>query len=76
MMKKHLKVLKIQRKGNCLEVWIKGNYRKLAPYYEEKFYDEHMSFLGAYIDVDSKYIILKFLLRNKEDILPYINDYI
>lgn len=71
-MKKHLKVLKIEREGNQLEIWIKGNYNKMAKYYEKKFYDEYTSFLGTYIDVDGKYIILRFVLRNLEDILPYI----
>ena len=75
-MRKHLKVEKIERDGNYLEIWVKGNYNKLAKYYEDKFYDEHMSFMGTYIDVDSKYIILRFVLRNKEDILPYINGYV
>lgn len=75
-MRKHLKVAKIERDGNCLEIWVKGNYNKLAKYYEKKFYDGHMSFMGTYIDVDSKYIILRFVLRNKEDILPYINGYV
>ena len=75
-MRKHLKVSKIERDGNCLEIWIKGNYNKFAPYYEKKFYDGHTSFLGTYIDVESKYIILKFVLRNKEDIEPYIKSWV
>lgn len=75
-MRKHIKVAKIERDGNILEIWVKGKYNKLAPYYEKKFYDESMSFMGTYIDVDSKYIILRFVLRNKEDILPYINGFV
>lgn len=74
-MRKHLKVAKIERDGNCLEIWVKGDYNKLAPYYEKKFCDGHISFLGTYIDVEGKYIILKFVLRNKEDIELYIKSW-
>lgn len=60
-----------------LEIYIKmplfANYAILAQKYKEKYANDFENYLGESIDVTGKYLILTFILRNMEDILPYLN---
>lgn len=71
-MKKYYKVLKIEKDGKYLNIWIKGDYKKITKKFIKYYNDGDFNFLTPDIDVTGKYTILRFILRNKEDILPYI----
>lgn len=81
-MRKHYKVLKIEKKNNkrlggfitTLDIWIKkkGKYLEYAKMFDEQFNDEFVSYLGTSLDESGKYIILTFVLRNEKDLINYI----
>lgn len=72
-----MKIKKIEKKGRHLKVYIKipfySNFSKMYSKIEE-YIDKEASF-SPFIDKTGKYIVLEYLLRSKEDILPYINFY-
>lgn len=69
-----MKIKKIEKEGRHLLIYIKipfySNFMKMS-YKLEKYIDKEAS-LQTFIDITGKYIVLEYLLRNKEDILPYI----
>ena len=71
---KHYKVLKIEKKDNMLNIWIKkkGKYLEYTEMFDRQFKDEYISYLGTSIDESGKYIILTFVLRSEEDIINCI----
>ena len=71
-----IKIDKIVKKEHLLNIYIKiPFYRKYRDYlnYFKQFEDkENYNFMEPRLDIDGKHIIITFVLRNKEDILPYI----
>ena len=71
-----MKIKKIEKDGRYLNIYIKIPFYATfnTMYNKIKFYgylDEESS-LPPYIDITGKYIVLVYILRNKENILPYI----
>lgn len=65
----------IEKHGKYLNVFIKVPYfRRFVDYssYFKQFEDSD-NFLDAYLKCDGKHIVMTFILRNKDDILPYVN---
>ena len=65
----------IEKDGKYLNIYIKFPYfRRFVDYYPyfEQFEDSD-NFLGACLESDCKHIVMTFILRNKDDILPYVN---
>lgn len=65
----------IEKDGEYLNIFIKFPYfRRFVDYYPyfEQFEDSD-NFLGACLEPDCKHIVMTFILRNKDDILPYVN---
>lgn len=60
-----------------LQIYIKiplfNDFRSFANKYKEKYSNDFENYLEESIDVTGKYLILTFILRNMEDILPYLN---
>lgn len=71
-----IKIDKIIKKEHLLNVYIKKPfYRRFRDYekYFKQFEDkENYNFLEPCIDIDCKHIIMTFVLRNREDIEPYL----
>ena len=69
-----MNIKKIEKNGRRLLIYIKipwySSFKKMYNRIE-KFLDKDAS-LDTSIDITGKYIVLKYLLRSKEDILPYI----
>ena len=63
--------------NNHLQIYIKmpflAGFGNFAKRYNSKYANGYENYLGESIDVTGKYLILTFVLRNKEDILPYLN---
>lgn len=70
-------VEKFERIGNILYLYVKipfgVHYSQIRNYFKSKYDDKTMSFLDVGIDVIRKEVILPFILRNKEDIEPYLD---
>lgn len=69
-----VKIDKIVKVEHLLNVYIKiPFYRRYKDYdkYLEQFEDND-NFMNPGLDIDGKHIIMTFVLRNKDDILPYI----
>lgn len=65
----------IEKNGKYLNVFIKvPHFRRFVDYstYFRQFEDSD-NFLDAYLECDGKHIVMIFILRNKDDILPYVN---
>ncbi len=71
-----LKIKKIEKLGKYLYIYIKIPYfigfKKISKQLAK--YEDNEASLHTYIDIKSKYAILTYVLRNKEDILPYVNN--
>lgn len=68
-----MKIKRIEKKGRHLFIYIKiPFYSSFLKMYDkiEKYLDKEAS--QTFIDITGKYIVLEYLLRSKEDILPYI----
>lgn len=67
-----------EKENNLLKLYIKIPFGKtledLMIYFKNKYDDGWMSFLGSGIDVTGNYVILSFVLRNDNDIRPYIEE--
>lgn len=67
-----------EKENNLLKLYIKIPFGKTARdvmvYFKNKYDDGWMSFLDSGIDITGKYVILNFVLRNDEDIRPYIEE--
>jgi hypothetical protein len=70
-----LKIKKIQKDGKYLKVYFKRprfkNLKVVLDSIDSIFNDED-NYLGTSLESTGKYIIMTLILRNKEDILPYI----
>jgi hypothetical protein len=70
-----LKIKEVEKCGKYLRIYVKkpvfGDLRKFFHHLEVLFGDEDC-FLNPMLDVTGKYVILTFILRNREDILPYV----
>lgn len=69
-----MKIKRIEKKGRHLCIYIKiPFYSSFLKMYDkiEKYLDKEAS-LQTFVDITGKYIVLEYLLRSKEDILPYI----
>lgn len=69
-----IKIDEIVKKEHLLNVYIKiPFYRSYKSYikYFEQFRDTD-NFMEPCLDIDGKHIIMTFVLRNREDIKPYI----
>jgi len=69
-----IKIDRIVKAEHLLNVYIKiPFYRKYKDYikYFKQFEDKD-NFIEPCLDIDSKHIIMTFVLRNKKDIEPYI----
>lgn len=69
-----MKIKKIEKNGRRLDIYVKipyfSNYMKMNDKLR-KYYDKEASY-DNWIDITGKYIVMSYILRNKEDILPYI----
>lgn len=67
-----------EKENNLLKLYIKIPFGKTVKdvmvYFKNKYDDGWMSFLDSGLDITGKYIILNFVLRNDEDIRPYIEE--
>ena len=67
-----------EKENNLLKLYIKiplgKTVRDVMVYFKNKYDDGWMSFLDSGIDITGKYVILNFVLRNDEDIRPYIEE--
>lgn len=74
-----MKIRKIEKSGRYLKVYVKRpfgkNLRGVIKSIEIKYNDkENYNFLEPNISIDKREIVLTFVLRSKEDILPYIKN--
>ncbi len=70
-----MKVNFIKKKGNYLLVYIKRSCFRTARQIQselKQFEDGHISYYDWKFDANCKYIIATFVLRNIEDIKPYL----
>lgn len=69
-----LKIKKIEKQGRVLNIYFKipfySNWKK-TELKLRKYYDDDSS-LNTWLDESGKYAVIVYLLRNKEDIIPYI----
>lgn len=69
-----IKIDKIVKNEHLLDVYIKipfyRSYKNYIKYFEQ--FRDNDNFMEPCLDIDGKHIIMTFVLRNKEDILPYI----
>ena len=67
-----------EKENNLLKLYIKIPFgktvRDVILYFKNKYDDGWMSFLDSGLDITGKYVILNFVLRNDEDIRPYIEE--
>lgn len=67
-----------EKENNLLKLYIKipfgKTYYDVKIYFENKYNDDYMSFLDSGIDVTGKFVILSFVLRNDQDIRPYMEE--
>lgn len=73
---RYLKIKQIKKIGRRLYIYFKvpylGGFRKIEPQLRQ-FYDKESS-LETFIDKTGKCAVIGYLLRNKEDILPYVKN--
>lgn len=69
-----LKIKKIKKNGRNLDIYVKKPKFMSFMFLEEidKMFKDEDNFFGTMIDETGKYVILKFVLRSKEDIIPYV----
>ena len=74
-MKLPTKAEKFLKVGNCLNVYVKR--KKFKSYIEQvekidkEFGDNNEAYLGCALDITQKYIIIRFALRNKDEIYKF-----
>ena len=71
-----INIKKVKKDGKYLELYAKKPFFmdfKLFHKQIDNYFKDEDNFLNVGIDITGKYAILTFILRNKEDILPYIN---
>lgn len=69
-----LKIDYIEKNGKHLNIYIKVPYFRRFVNYADYFkqFKDNDNFLDPHLECDGKHIKMTFILRNKEDILPYI----
>lgn len=71
-----MKVDKIEKDGRYLKVYKKMKWYETYSRYNDEFNyyfgENKEKYLGTHIDITGKYMVATFVLRDKEDILPYL----
>ena len=73
-----LNIKEIRKDGRYLEIYVKKPTFKSFEFmhgYLASVLGDKDSFLGINLDKTGKHLVCKMLLRNKEDIEPYVMDY-
>lgn len=69
-----LNVKYVEKDGEHLKIWVKKpknkKYKELLTEIYKNFGDND-NFLEPYLTIDNKYIVLVFILRNRDDIKLY-----
>ena len=73
-----LNIKEIRKNGRYLKIYIKKPMFKSFEFmhgYLSSVLEDKDSFLGISLDETGKHLVCEMLLRNKEDIEPYVMDY-
>lgn len=71
----NLKIDKVIKDGKELILYVKKPMFTNIKYLLHQcnwYFKDYDNFLEPMLDMECKHVILKFILRNKEDILPYL----